>query len=560
MKKILSVLIFILMTFSIKLLNEYNINATKIGYESLNGDSPLSVSDEIEASTILDKVSIIAKLSYDEFTYPEFNRNNSNYKDATMEEVNAYRDAKRRAGRAYHYIKNFLIFSSLNINNYEYAYVCSLLPFVQITFDNEEYVKTKEEILGKLTSHRDIAKVIIREGQTDQEGFFQLAIGEAWAGDVYDRREYTGDGVTVGILETGIVDSTNAILSNQNITYYDQPNFNETVTEHATMCASLIGGKQGMAPDVNLLSAAVNGNIYQEIEWMVNNGADIINMSYGETVPTGIYSSDSAFIDNMVKTYNVVAVAAVGNCGDGSGYVGNPALGYNVIGVGAADMHGDVCDFSSYKVERGPNKPTVVTSGYCLTIPGFSSGNNGTSFSAAFLSGMLATLLDAYPDLKTRTEMVIAMTCASAYHQPGYSTSQANGFNTHNGAGRFNLQDTMDNYYKIWTFNNAGGSNGLKVYEFSAYVSEGYDLQASFAWLATANVSSATASYNSYEARLINQNGELMAIATSDRSNVLFMYHRVTTEGRYTMQIYQRCNTFTGTDKLAFAYSIENNQ
>lgn len=546
-----------LLTFCIKMLNNYHINNEKIAYETLDGYQPLSISDKIEASTKLDKVSIIATLEYDQFSYPEFDRDNSNYKDATMEEVNAYRDAKRRAGKAYHAIKNKQIFSSLNMGNYDYVYVCSLLPFVEITFEQEEYIKNKDDVLAKLTSHRDISKVVIRESNVEKKESMVGAIGEAWAGDVYDRREYTGDGVTVGILESGIVDSTNSILSNQNITYYDQYAFNETVTDHATMVASLIGGTKGMAPDATLLSSAVNGHIYEEIEWMVNNGADIINMSYGESNPTGIYSSDSAFIDNMVKTYNVVAIAAVGNTGTDTGNVGNPGLGYNVIGVGAADMHGDVCSFSAYNVVNGPNKPTIVTSGYSLTIPGFGLGNSGTSFSAAFLSGMIATLLDAFPDLKTRTEMVIAMTCASAYHQAGYDKMEVNGFNKYNGAGRFHLQHTMDNYYRIWTFNNNGGSNGQKIYEFSAYIGTGYHLQASFAWLASATVSSATASFNCYEGRIINSKGEVVATATASQSNVLFLHYYVTSEERFTMQIYQRCNTFNGTDKLAFAYSFE---
>lgn len=558
MKKIISFLLVLMIVFGFEMLSEYHIHDNKIEYETMDGIESLSVKDALDISTKLDKVSLIAKFNYDEFTYPEFDRDNSNYKDATMEEVNAYRDAKRRAGKAYHQIKNKHIFSSLNISNYNYAYICSLLPFVEITFEQDEYVDCYEEVLAKITSHRDVSKVIIRKSNMKNRENLVGAIGEAAAGEMYSSDNYTGDGVTVGILETGIVDSTNSILSNQSITYFNQSGFTSTVTEHATKVASIIGGKEGMAPEATLLSAAVNGNVYEEVEWMVNNGADIINMSYGETVPTGIYSSDSAFIDNMVKTYNVVAIAAVGNTGEGTGKVGNPALGYNVIGVGSADMQGDVCDFSAYNVVNGPDKPTIITSGYSMTIPGFGLGNSGTSFSAAFLSGMIALLLDVYPDLKTRTEMVIAMACASAYPTTGYNKTEANGFNYYNGAGRFHLKHTYYNYYRIWTFNNTGGYNGKLIYEFTAHMNSGYTLQTSFAWLASANVSSATASFNCYEGVIKNASGEIVASAIATRSNVLFMRYYVTSTQRYTMQIYQKCDAISNTDKLAFAYSFSN--
>lgn len=555
MKKSLSVVIIFFLTFSIVMLNNYQINTSKISYVAAKNYQPASINESIEISTNLEKISLIAKLGYDEFTYPEFTYDDTD--EVTMEEVNAYRDAKRRAGKLYHAIKNKQIFSSLNIGNYEKAYVCSLLPFVEITYSQIEYEKNKDEVLAKLTSHRDITNVTIQSTYVEKKDSFVGALGEAWAGNIYDRGTYTGDGVTVGILETGLVNTSHSNMSGHNILTYSDAGHTGSITDHATMVASLIGGNTGMAPDATLLSASLYDNVYEEIEWLVENGADIINMSFAESNPTGIYDNNSAFIDNMVKTYNVVAVAATGNGGLDTGCVGNPALGYNVIGVGAADMNGNVCDFTSNVSYIGSNKPTVVTSGQSLTIPGCGSGNSGTSFSSAFLSGMIATLLEAHPDLKTRTEMVIAMVCANAYYQSGYDKTERNGFNKYNGAGRFHLEQTIENHNRIWTFTNSNHTTNQLVYQFSAWIDTGHTLQASFAWLASADVEQKQRIYNDYKAQILNSNGEVVAEARSTFSNVLFMRYQVTTYDRYTMQIYTCTHYHDTNDKLAFAYRFE---
>lgn len=167
MKKSLNMVIIFLLTFGIVMLKNYQINTSKISYVAAQNYQPASINESIEISTNLEKISLIAKLGYDEFTYPEFTYDDSD--EVTMEEVNAYRDAKRRAGKLYHAIKNRQIFSSLNIGDYDSAYVCSLLPFVEITYSQSEYEKNKDEVLAKLTSHRDITNVTIQSTYVEKK-------------------------------------------------------------------------------------------------------------------------------------------------------------------------------------------------------------------------------------------------------------------------------------------------------------------------------------------------------------------------------------------------------
>lgn len=538
------------------MLNNYQINNSKIVYAIGSNYQNESLEEQIEASTLLDRISIVAKLAYTQFTYSDFEYEKDG-EEATMEEVNAYRDAKRRAGKLYHKVKNTQIASTLNIKDYESSYVCSLLPYIEYTFEQDEYSENKDKVLAKITSHREVEEVVIQECKSKRKDSFNLALGEAWAGDIYDDGTYTGDGVTVGILETGLVNTSHENMSDHTILTYSQSGHSGSVTDHATIVASLIGGNTGMAPDATLLSASLYGNIYEEVEWLVDNGADIINMSFGETDPDGVYDDNSGFMDNIVKTYDVVAVAAVGNGGNDVGKVCNPALGYNVIGVGSADMNGNVSSFTSNVVTFGPDKPTIVTSGRSLTIEGFGMGNSGTSYSCAFTSGMIATLLEAHPSLKTRAEMVIAMVCANAYYQSGYDKTEASGFNRYNGAGRFNLEETIQNYNRILTFNNSVHTENSLVYQFSAYIREGRILQASFAWLVSVRSDSMLAYYNRYYAEIVNSSGEIVATANSMYCNVLFMRYPVTTSGHYVMKIYAGSVYEQEVDRMAFAYRFE---
>lgn len=553
MKKLWNILLISILTISIIALNNLKINEAKIVYE-LGGDyEPQSLKEGLEISSSLEKVSVIAECNYDEFTYPDTLPENP-----TMEEVNAYRDAKRAAGRAYHTRRNIQIASSLNLKNYESVYVCSLFPFIEYTYNKNEYAEHKEEVLAKITSHRDVSNVVIKSAIVDQQEKFQIAILEANAHDTHSSNGYTGDGVTVGVLDIGLVDVTNANMAGHSITIYDQPRFNETVTDHATICASLIGGNTGIAPDVTLLSSALKtSNLYGEVEWMINNGADIINMSFGESEPTGRYDSNSAFVDNAVKLYNVICVASVGNGGCHTGKIGNPALGYNVVGVGSSTHSKNIASYSSIVVVDGPTKPTIVAPGDNLTITNFGRENSGTSYACAFTSGMIATMLEAHPDLKTKPEMVLAMLTANAQPFEGYPRAKDNGYNDQIGAGRIDLDKTIMNYNRILSFNHSGGSDGELVYHFSAYMMIGDVLQASFAWLAKATVANHQVDFNNYEAKIVRRSdGKVCAIANSNADNIQFMRYVVDKEDFYEMRIYQKCGSISSSnaDRIAFAY------
>ena len=110
MRKTYNIILITIIILGIIALNNYKIKAEKITYELNSEYQPKSLKEGLEMSSTLEKVSVVAQFNYNQFIY-----DNPLSDDATMEEVNAYRDAKRAAGRAYHSVLNKRIASTLSI-------------------------------------------------------------------------------------------------------------------------------------------------------------------------------------------------------------------------------------------------------------------------------------------------------------------------------------------------------------------------------------------------------------------------------------------------------------
>jgi len=99
----------------------------------------------------------------------------------------------------------------------------------------------------------------------------------------------------------------------------------------------------GVAPKVDLYSVRVFGctgstdEVIDAIEWAVNNGMNVINMSLGSTYGTAD-DPDAVAASNAAKA-GVIVVAAAGNEGMSPYVAGDPATGNGVISVAAVDAN-----------------------------------------------------------------------------------------------------------------------------------------------------------------------------------------------------------------------------
>ncbi|TMQ53952.1 MAG: hypothetical protein E6K73_00655 [Candidatus Eisenbacteria bacterium] len=214
---------------------------------------------------------------------------------------------------------------------------------------------------------------------------------------------------------------------------------------HGTHVASIAlgtggaaGYAVGIAPgarfvDVKVLNDAGTGTgLAEALDWCIHNrarawggppgfeGIDVINMSLSSTDPTD--GDDIASrLANRAVDLGLVVVASMGNDGH-TAYVPSPAGADRVLAVGAFDNQrspgeGDdrITDFSNYgpRASDGDQdasdeqKPDLLAPGVAiLGADGDESTDgaqyrrlSGTSMAAAFVSGAVAALRSAYPEL-----------------------------------------------------------------------------------------------------------------------------------------------------------------
>lgn len=242
----------------------------------------------------------------------------------------------------------------------------------------------------------------------------------------------TGSNVIVAVVDTGIIatheDLANKLwvnsdeipgnrLDDDNNGYIDDVNgFNfvdnsSDLTDlygHGTGTASLIAASTNNGKGIAGISwhatimplKALNnsgGGDYEDvataIRYAVDNGARVINMSFGAQVSTPIL--DSALEYAFSK--NAIIVAAVGNAGSNQVYY--PAAYPGVIAVGSTNSQNTRSSFSNYGTGID-----VMAPGEGIVMAGNSSNNtyfeaSGTSFASAEVAGVAALVLARVPNI-----------------------------------------------------------------------------------------------------------------------------------------------------------------
>jgi subtilisin family serine protease len=206
--------------------------------------------------------------------------------------------------------------------------------------------------------------------------------------------------------------------------YYGNSNVMGGGPVHGTHVSGIIAavrnnglGMDGVADNVKLMTVRTvpNGDEYDKdvalaIRYAVDNGAKIINMSFGKD-----FSPEKKWVDEAIKyaeAHDVLLVHAAGNDGEDleeapsypAPYFSNStAKASNYITVGASTdprFKGDwVADFSNY----GKKTVDVFAPGEKIysTLPGGNKYGNqqGTSMAAPVVSGLAALIWSYYPNL-----------------------------------------------------------------------------------------------------------------------------------------------------------------
>ena len=229
--------------------------------------------------------------------------------------------------------------------------------------------------------------------------------------------EVTGDGIVIGIIDTGI-DYMHPDLGGglgngfkvrggyDFVNEDDDPMDDHWHGTHVAGIAAADGVLKGVAPGASLMAYKVvhregwgfESWILAGLERAVIDGVHVVNLSLGRT---GGYPDDvlSVAVDNASAT-GLVCVVAAGNSGrQGYQTVTSPGVARSALTVGATNLNDQIAGFSS----RGPSgtgygvKPEILAPGVNITAPvpdGGYRGVNGTSMAAPHVAGGVALLLE----------------------------------------------------------------------------------------------------------------------------------------------------------------------
>ncbi|PNY79526.1 S8 family serine peptidase [Deinococcus koreensis] len=219
-----------------------------------------------------------------------------------------------------------------------------------------------------------------------------------------------GEGVTVAIIDTGLDQGHEAFQASlvpasqrwdfvgQDADPQEEGTFDDALYGHGTNVAGIV---LQVAPHARIMpiralrpdGSGDTTSVVQAIDWAVEHGAQVINLSLGSVQKTGVLKR----MINYATEQGVYVVASSGNSGDR--HITYPArygqeggrLGALSLGVGSVDAQDRKSSFSTYGRELEVTAPGEQVFG---PVPGnLVSSWSGTSMAAPMVSGSLALAL-----------------------------------------------------------------------------------------------------------------------------------------------------------------------
>ncbi len=269
---------------------------------------------------------------------------------------------------------------------------------------------------------------------------------EAWA------KGYTGQGVVVAVLDTGVdyndTQLKNNIWTNPNNdaaqgyandihgwNFVDNNNNTLDTSQigHGTHVSGIIAGENngtgitGVAYNAKIMPVKVLDNsgsgtdstITEGIDYAVNHGANVINLSLGGAYPDSALESAIQYASSK----KVVVVMAAGNdSANTPDYPASYAKNWG-LAVGAVDHNNQIANFSNL---AGSNRLDYVTApgvNISSTIPGNQYATySGTSMATPFVAGVVALMLSANHNLTdSQVRQIVTQTAQNSTQAATFS-------------------------------------------------------------------------------------------------------------------------------------------
>ena len=468
----------------------------------------------------------------------------------TSEDVLAFRKKLNAFSKEYH---NNLVKSQLHqlsAVSYEKIVMIDYSPFVVMYVSASTLDAERLSSLAKSDAISTISIGYKPEVHSDYSWNVTMQATNAY--EIIQNETYTGEGVRIGIYESGGVCDVN----HTNISWADitKRNANASIQEHATSVTSIL---TLMAPDAKFFVSEV----YQYgVSWFISQNCDIVNCSFSYLLATdengdGIYEPESGayhagidgIYDYQVAAHFITVVKSAGNIStdntevtyNPNGVVCSPGKAYNVLTVGGLEYaYIDEIEQHQWVYAEGAcyrcpvtMKPNV-SAAYYISIPNISSEFRGTSAATPIVAGAVAFLMEKDALYFTNPQMVMSALTASADETYDYTSSSSNAFDNYVGAGALNAGDAIQSnlfYSRVVTDTTAL----YESTEQAVYLVSGDSLQVAFAWLATAFDSNDAAVPTDFELYVYDPQGNLVGSSTIYRTMVEMIKIEANTTGTY---------------------------
>ncbi|MFF8694751.1 S8 family serine peptidase [Streptomyces sp. NPDC015144] len=284
----------------------------------------------------------------------------------------------------------------------------------------------------------------------------QVNAPQAWA------EGYDGKGTKVAVLDTGIdadhPDVKDRILESRSFVPGEEV---DDKHGHGTHVASTIAGSgaasdgtnKGVAPGAGLIVGKVlddggsgaDSGIIEAMEWAKAEGADVVSMSLGSSVPDDGSDPMSLAVDALSADGGPLFVIAAGNA-YGAGTIGSPGSAEKALTIAAVDKKDNRADFSSMGplVRSNGLKPDLSAPGVDInaaasqSVPGTEGmyrSMSGTSMATPHVAGAAAILKQRHPDWSGQRIKDALM--SSSKRLPAYTPYEQ-------GTGRLDVKAAVD--------------------------------------------------------------------------------------------------------------------
>ncbi|MFF2010934.1 S8 family serine peptidase [Streptomyces sp. NPDC058195] len=247
----------------------------------------------------------------------------------------------------------------------------------------------------------------------------QVNAPQAWA------EGYDGKGTKVAVLDTGIdathPDVKDRLLESRSFVPGEEV---DDKNGHGTHVASTIAGSgaasggasKGVAPGTDLIVGKVlsdegsgaDSGIIEAMEWAKAEGADVVSMSLGSSVPDDGSDPMSLAVNALSADGGPLFVIAAGNA-YGAGTIGSPGSAEKALTIAAVDKRDNRADFSSmgplvrsYGLKPDLSAPGVdISAAASQSVPGTEGmyrSMSGTSMATPHVAGAAAILKQRHPD------------------------------------------------------------------------------------------------------------------------------------------------------------------